>query len=430
MQLTKIALAAATLAFAGAAAAAPNANRIALSAGASAIQGNLTLAMRNLCTAAAGGVPTTFALGNFTTVVCANSAVTSGAGGTYASKPNGQFINFQGTSYAELRVNVADGSFGSVRILNGIPYTFRDPVTLSQIAAPAGSVIVGGFSDVEPRRNPDTVIIPLTVPVASPVGVAQTFGLAVSSALYAKLFNAQKTAGLLPAVCLVTDTAFSYCVPSIGKAQMATIMGSNDASAAYTRGLAFLTNDLADEGVELRYVRRVSTSGTQAAAQNYFLGLTCSRAALPVVEEPTTVDLAGGVIANELKNAIRVYAAPGTGDVRTELMKAGVFAVGVMSGENNQSQSWRWVRVNGAPMTENAAPGSAGNTNSASMKNGTYDFYFETVYVGGNPANNAFLATVSGALNTLAAPVGLVNRTDLAAGFNKGGLTCLPSSSN
>jgi len=369
-------------------------------------------------------------LGNFTTVVCANSAVTSGAGGTYASKPNNQFINFQVTSYAEFRVNVSDGSFGSVQILNGTPYTFRDPITLSQIAAPAGAVIVGGFSDVEPRRFPDDVRGSLTVPVAEPVGVAQTFGLAVSSALYSKLFNAQQAAGLLPAVCLLTDTAFSYCVPSIGKAQMATIMGSNDLNAAYSRGLAFLTNDPADEGVELRYVRRVSTSGTQAAAQNYFLGLTCSRAALPVVDEPTTMDAAGGVIANELKNAIRVYAAPGTGNVRTELNKAGVFAVGVMSGENNQNQFWRWVRVNGAPMTENAAPGTAGNTNSASMKNGTYDFYFETVYVGANAPARAFLATVSGALNTLPAPVGLVNSTDLAAGFSKAGLTCLPSSSN
>jgi hypothetical protein len=431
MQLTKIALAAATLAFAGAAAAAPNANRIALSAGASAIQGNLTLAMQSLCSAAAGGVPTVFASGNFTTVVCANSAVTSGAGGTYASKPNNQFINFQGTSYAEFRVNVSDGSFGSVQILNSTPYAFRDPITLAQIAAPAGAVIVGGFSDVEPSTFPLDVIGKLTVPVAQPVGVAQTFGLAVSSALYSKLFSTQYMAGLLPAACLVTDTAFSYCVPSIGKAQMATIMGSNDFNAAYSRGLAFLTNDLADEGVELRYVRRVSTSGTQASAQNYFLGLTCSRASLPVVDEPTTIDPAGGTIANELKNAIRVYAAPGTGNVRTELNKAGVFAVGVVSGENNQAgQSWRWVRVNGAPMTENAAPGTAGNTNSATMKNGTYDFYFETVYVGANAASNAFLATVSNALNTLPAPVGLVNSTDLAAGFNKGGLTCLPSASN
>jgi hypothetical protein len=142
MQFTKIALAVASIVAAGAAVAAPNANRIAISAGASAIQGNLTLAMQQLCTQA-GGVPSTFASGNFTTVVCANTAVTSGAAGTYATKPNADFINFSGTNYAEFRVNVANGSFGNIQILNGFPFTFRDPITLTQIAAPAGSAAQG-----------------------------------------------------------------------------------------------------------------------------------------------------------------------------------------------------------------------------------------------------------------------------------------------
>ena len=429
MKASKIALAAALVVAAGTATAAPNANRIALSAGASAIQANLTTAMQNLCTAASG-VPTVFASGNFTTVVCANTAVTSGAGGTYASKPNSDFINFQGTNFAELRVNVANGSFGNIQILNGVPFTFRDPITLTQIAAPAGAVIVGGVNDVEPSTFPVATIGSLTVFPSFRVGVAQTFGVAASSALYAKMFDAQKAAGSIPASCLVTDTALSYCVPSIGKAQMATIMSDNAFNSAYSRGLAFLTNDAADEGVELRYVRRVDTSGTQASAQNYFLGLTCSRASLAVVPEPTSDDEPGG-LKDALIGAIRVYAAGGTGDVRTELNRASVFALGVMSGENNQaSQNWRWLRVNGASIGENAAPASAGVTNSATTKAGNYDFYFETTYSGGGAVGNAFWTRVSTALNTLAAPVGLINNTDLGAGYNKGGSTCLQSSSN
>lgn len=428
MQFTKIALAAAVVAFAGAAAAAPNSSRIALSAGASAIQGNLTLAMQQLCTQASG-VPTTFASGNFTTVVCANNAVTSGAAGTYASKPNADFINFAGTNYAEFRVNVGSGSFGNIQILNGVAFTFRDPITLTQIAAPAGAVIVGGVNDVNPDTFPASTIGTNTVFQSFPVGVAQTFGVAASVALYNKMFDAQKAAGTIPAACLVTDTAMPYCVPSIGKAQMSTIMSDNDFNAAYLKGLGFLTNDAADEGVELRYVRRVDTSGTQASAQNYFLGLTCSRASLPIVPEPTGDDEAGG-LKDQLRNSIRVYAAGGTGDVRTELNKAGVYALGVVSGENNQTgQNWRWLRVGGAAMTENAVPGTAGNTNSATMKAGAYDFYFEVTYSGGSAANNGFWAVVSGALNTLPAPVGLVNNTDLQAGYNKGGNTCLPSAS-
>jgi hypothetical protein len=228
---------------------------------------------------------------------------------------------------------------------------------------------------------------------------------------------------------VATDTALSYCVPSIGKAQMATIMTDNDFNSAYLKGVGFLTGLAADDGIELRYVRRVDTSGTQASAQNYFLGLTCSRANLPIVPEPTSDDEPGG-LKDQLRNSIRVYAAGGTGDVRVELNKAGVFALGVMSGENNQTgQNWRWLRVGGASIGENAVPGTAGNTNSNTMKNGSYDFYFEVTYSGGNAANNAFWATVSGALNTLPAPVGLVNNADLSSGYNKGGNTCLPSAS-
>jgi hypothetical protein len=428
MQLTRIALAVAGFALAGAAFAAPNANRIAISAGASAIQGNLTLAMQQLCTNASG-VPTTFTSGNFTTVVCANTTVTGGAGGTYATKPNSDFINFAGTNYAEFRVNVSNGSFGNIQILNNVPFTFRDPITGTNIAAPAGSVIVGGFNDVNPDTFPSSTIGTNTVFTSFPAGVAQVFGVGASVALYNKMFDAQKAAGTIPASCQATDTNLPYCVPSIGKSQMATIMSDNDFNAAYLKGLAFLTGNAADEGVELRYARRVDTSGTQASAQNFFLGLTCSRASLPIVPEPTTDDEPGG-LKDQLRNSIRVYAAGGTSDVRNELNKAGVYALGVLSGENNQSgQNWRWLRISGTPLGENAVPGTAGNTNSNTMKNGTYDFYFEVTYSGGNAANNAFLAVVASSLNTLPAPVGLVNNNDLSTGYNKGGNTCLPSSS-
>lgn len=426
MRLSHTLIAAAAVAACASSFAAPAANRIAVSAGASAIQGNLTLALRNLCTSASG-VPTTFASGNFTTVVCANAALTSA---TYASKPNNEFINLAGLPYAEVRVNVSNGSFGNIQILNGVSFTFRDPATNTNIAAPAGSVIVGGVNDVEPDSFPETTIGSNVLYPSTAVGVAQTFGVAASSALYTALFNAQQAAGDLPATCTVNSTNLSYCVPSIGKAQMATIMADNAFNAAYLKGLGFLTGLAADEGVELRYVRRVDTSGTQASAQNYFLGLPCAKAPVSVVAEPTTDDEAGG-LKDALIGAIRVMAAPGTGDVRTELNKASIFALGVMSGENNQaSQNWRWLRINGAAIGENAVPASAGVTNSNTMRSGKYDFYFETTYSGGTAAGNAFWQVVSSALNTLPAPVGLVNATDLGAGFSKGGKTCAVSASN
>ena len=73
MQFTKIALAVAAFCTAASAAAGPDVSRIALSAGASAVQGNYNLALRAMCTAA-GGVPTSYVSGNFTTVVCAKRA--------------------------------------------------------------------------------------------------------------------------------------------------------------------------------------------------------------------------------------------------------------------------------------------------------------------------------------------------------------------
>jgi hypothetical protein len=263
------------------------------------------------------------------------------------------------------------------------------------------------------------------------LGAAQVFGVGASSALYTKMFDAQKLSGHIPASCNVNDTAIKYCIPNIGKAQMATIMANNEFNAAYQKGLQFLTNDAADAGVELRYVRRVDTSGTQASAQNYFLGLPCSLSSLTIVPEPTTIDPAGGTIANAKIENIRVYGAGGTSNVRTELNKAGVFALGVVSGENNAvGDTWRWLRVDGAPIGENAVVGTAGNTNSNTQKDGSYSFYFEATYTGGNATNDGYWATIASAFGSLPAPVGLVNQTDLDAGFNKGGLTCAGSSSN
>jgi hypothetical protein len=422
MQFTKIALAIAGICAASTAAAQINEDRIALSAGASAVQNNFRLALRAMCTTA-GGTPTDFVSGNFTTVVCANAAVTQAA---YPTKPDSEFINFSGIPFAEVRLNVADGSFGSVLILNGKAYTFRNPGTGTQIAPPAGAVRIGGFSDTATNRFPSPTIGANQLFANVGAGVAQTFGVAASNALYTKMFDAQKAAGLIPASCTVADTNLSYCVPSIAKAQMATIMVDNPFNAAYSRGLGFLTRNVADDGVELRYVRRVDTSGTQSSAQNYFLGLPCSLEALSIVPEPTSDDEPGGV-KDALIGAIRVYATPGTGDVRTELNKPGVFALGVMSGENNQTgQSWRWLRVDGAAIGENAIPGTAGNTNSNTLKDGSYGFYFELTYTG----NNGVLGAIANSLNTLAAPVGLVNAADLASGYNKAGLTCQGSASN
>lgn len=431
MNFTRSLLALAAVACASSAFAAPNTSRIAISSGASAAFGNYRLALEQLCTNA-GGTPTRFNdTGNLTTLVCANSAVTGGAGGTYLSKPNGDFINFAGTAFAEVRINVSKGSFSAACLIQpggwpasgacGAADTYRDPGTLTTVARPSGSVIVGGLLDVEANAWPSSVLTGLVVPASTGAGVAQAFGVAVSNELYTKVFNAQRSAGIptiakpIPSTCNVNDTANPTCVPTISKAQMATIMNGNEFNAAYSNGVGFLTGDPADNGVTLRYARRADTSGTQASQQIYFLGLPCMANPISIV--------AGG----QTLGAIQVQNHGGTSDVRNDLNAAG-FAIGIMSGENNQTaQNWRWIRIGGAAMAENAIPGSAGITNSASVKNGSYDFFFETTFASsGAPGADAYWTAVNGSLNTLPAPIGLLNAADLSAadGYAKGGASC------
>jgi len=437
MKLSKLMLAVATLAAGASVFAAPIGSRIAISSGASATLGNLMTntapvsALRSLCTAA-GGTANLFGTGNFRTMVCASAPALTSA--TYTSRPNGDFINFNGTSFAELRLNVDPGSFGAVLVLNPNSLTFTDPASPATPTAtlPGGAVIVGGLLDLSPEGFPLATIGSNTLFPATAVGIAQTFGVAVSNALYTKMFNAQQTAGKIPAAptCTVASTGLPFCVPSIFKGQMATIMADNAFNAAYSNGVGFLTGVAADNGTELRYVRRVDTSGTQASAQNYFLGLPCSANPLSIVAEPTTDDEVGG-LKDALIGSIRVLAAPGTGDVRTALNNATLHAIGVVSGENNQaSQTWKWLRVDGTSIGENATPASAGITNSATMRNGMYDFYFESVYMGGSVAGNTFWATVSTALNSIAAPVGLIEAAALTTGYSKGGQACRANASN
>lgn len=445
MKLTKIALAIGALAAAGAAFAAPNTNRIALSAGASAAGGNLRQGIANLC-AAAGGTLTTFTSPSdpqdITTQVCANSAVTAGAGGTYVSKPNGDFINFQGTNFAVFSLNVDQGSFSAALILNGVCVTQFNPGVgaagadaVCPVQAPG--TIVGGFSDVEFSAFPASVQGSNVVNVGD-VGVGQTFGVAASIPLYNAMFAAQQAAAgatvdrPIPSTCAVTDTVRLECIPTISKGQFNALADNNEFNSAKAAGVQFLAPQLA-AGLQLRYVRRVDTSGTQASAQNYFLGLPCSTVPREIIAEPQTVT-GPEVLASDDYGSLRVLAAGSTSAVRTELNRAltpaGVtnYAFGVLSGENAQAQAWRWLRVQGAAIGENATPNLT-VTNAATTRNGQYDFYFETKYFWTNAAQDAFWTTVSAAVNTIVPPIGLLRASDLA-GYNKGGSACRANSRN
>jgi hypothetical protein len=473
MQLSKIMVAVAAVAAGSSAFAGPTGTNIAFSTGASATQGNLmtaaTSALKSLCT----GTYYVFGSGNQTTAVCGPAGMVEGnaVANSYGQLADASFTKFTGTQFKELRLNVAAGSFSAVRGANatftddtGADLTFRDPklaalrtraLMITDFGGVASApVYVGGLMDVQPVGFPSTVLAGFNAPtVVTNVGIQQAFGVAVSTPLYTEIFNSQKSAGAatwdkpIPSSCLVTDTGNPSCVPSISKAQMAAVMSATDTNAAYSNGANFLASTL-PTGTELRYIRRPDTSGTQASAQNYFLGNPCSAINLDVVAESTAneeVDAvappAGFTATVDLKDvvigAIRVLVAPGTGNVRQELSKSVIqdgsanYAIGVMSGENNQTtgNAFRWLRVQGAPMSENATPNS-GQNNRNTVINGLYDFYFESVYVtpttGTGVAAN-FWGPVGNTLKTLTA-TGLVNSA--AQLYTKGGNSCQFSTSN
>lgn len=373
MQFTKIAGAAALLALSASAFAATPAAQIAISSGASASKGNLKVALASLCTTA-GGTLAEYASGsNISTYVCASGSfsATPTAAEYNASSP----VNFSGTAFAEVRLNVAGGSFTAACLLAGWPTgtqcpaadTYRDPATLTDVLAPAGAVVVGGLMDLEPTGFLSTVRSGIATPATMDAGFAQAFGVAVSDALYTKMFDDQKASGKLHSSCVVTDTAMPACVPVIGKAQMAAIMNNSLSNEAAQQGARFLAPSQFAAATAMTYARRVNTSGTQAVAQEYFLGNVCS---------PVSYTVANG---SSVKNRITVQNLSGTGNVRTTLNTAGIYAIGVMSLENNQTgQTWKWLRVGGMHGADNAAPGTSGVTNTVTAKDGTYDMVYNS----------------------------------------------------
>lgn len=375
MQVTRIVAAVALLA-AGSAFAASPAAQIAISSGASASKGNLKLALASLCAAPNQFVE--FASGsNISTYFCAASGsfanVSAPTAGEYAAATA---VKFTGTAYSELRLNVAGGSFTAVCLLAGwpagtkcpAPDTYLEPSNGTLTSAPVGSAIVGGLMDVEPNGFLSTTRSGIANPASNvTAGFAQTFGVAVSNDLYTAMFNDQLASGKVAAGCALGNYNKPECVPVIGKAQMAAIMSANSSNNAYSKGAQFLAPSQFAVPTPLTYERRVDTSGTQASAQQYFLGNVCNSAPVSVVSEDAGT-----------QGQITVVSESTTGSLRAALNGTG-YKIGVMSGENNQTgQNWKWLRVGGMNMAESALPADSAVTvtNTATAKDGSYDFWF------------------------------------------------------
>lgn len=206
------------------------------------------------------------------------------------------------------------------------------------------------------------------------VPVAQTvFAVAVNRNLYEALQTVQGIAGI--AGCAVGSTA-EACMPSIGKAQAATLFGGF-APDWGVLGVASPSN-------QINICRRLPGSGTQAAANRFFLEFPCNAAALPPADYTASTvpvsQLAANASATDITNYINanvknvagnvfVFEGPGTGNVVSCLNQAqavGGYAIGHVSKENLIGTDWRHVKLDGiAPNRDNA-------------KAGKYDYLFES----------------------------------------------------
>ncbi|MEK8086072.1 hypothetical protein WNB94_06640 [Aquabacterium sp. A3] len=361
MKFTKIALAAVTLVAAQA-----HADTVYL-AGASATSSNYRSALTAMCGSAGGSATELSSGSNLFAVKCTTD---------FAGLPGVDAVSF----------NVSGGSFTAVTTSAG-----TDTADFINPAASAPGAIVftgarsseGGFLDIDGAAfsADDLLAAGLEVsPATTPASFSQVFGVAVSNDLYTALQAAQGLAS-----CGV-DSITPECQPNITRAQYTSIV-SDAFNTAKVNVNAVL--GVGAEGDLLTVCRRVSTSGTQASSNQFFLNTYVgSDGANGGALAPATAADYG--IANSGLPSFDVQEGSGTGNARACLSNSG-FALGVLSLENapdlttrsggaRADRKWRFVKVNGVHAYEPAV------NSTATAKNGSYEFWF-TSHKYGHTAN-------------------------------------------
>ena len=225
----------------------------------------------------------------------------------------------------------------------------------------------GGFSDVEARLFP-TIIGGGNVSSKGTEGeayIGQAFGVVVSSNLYRALQTAQGLAD-------ISATTFNPDVaPNITKAQYTSIIAQQGGSPYQTDWSAIL--GAPGVGKKVVVQRRVSTSGTQAASNAFFLSNNCAAAVGGSLLPATAL--------NSTPNVFEVVENSGTNNVKEAITTASltnVFAIGVVSAENDwridnsARNGYRFVKIDGV----HPEAGDELNARNTAV-NGQYAFHME-----------------------------------------------------
>lgn len=390
--------------------------------------------------ATSNGVPTSNVpggLGNFTAYACKRSGIVSVLYHTLdGGSLNAYTPHTVGTRLARLKfVGTGNGCTASASYVD--PTNAENNATVwkgctriggvlgaagvtnaSNAAAVAGDAFapqlpVGGFSDVEAALFPQSIGggNVSSRGVESDANVGQVFGVAVSTHLYRALQAAQ---GLSD----VNGTTYDPVnAPNITRTQYATIVGSG--GAANGDWTPILGNNPGKVKVE----RRVSTSGSQASSNAFFLANPCAGSA-GLTPAATATDSTSDYVVTENS---------GSGDVKNRITAATAaggtegYAIGVLSTENNwrldsgTQNGYRYVKVDGVHP-------ELGDTDNARVTatNGAYAFHMEMKnFVRSNyagvPAKTAFENAIVGQITAA-----LANPQAVACAVLPRGLTLNP----
>lgn len=218
----------------------------------------------------------------------------------------------------------------------------------------------------------------------------QAFGVAVSRDLYAALQTKQ---GLTAAGC-TADTLTPACQPTVSRAQYASI-----ASATFNSAKSDINSLFGVPAGKLTLCRRVSTSGTQAASNQFFLNnLTGNgpNAGFELAADAATYG-PGAVATFEVKEG------SGTSNARDCLNATG-YGIGVLSLENVPAAStgYRFVKLNRVEGFD------AANSSQATGINGEYEFAYQSFkFTAAGAGTSAVIDAIDAELTIIGATNGL-----------------------
>jgi len=239
----------------------------------------------------------------------------------------------------------------------------KDLLVAPGVTATGSIQTEGGFLDIEPAAFDASLLAPYggVEGLADKIGFAnfsQAFGVAVSNSLYTALQAAQGLTG-----CGANDLT-PACQPTVSRAQYASIATSSFNSAKTSINSLFGVPQ-----AKLTLCRRASTSGTQAASNQFFLNTLTGNGPNGGSDLPAdTATYGAGVLAT-----FEVKEGAGTSNARDCLNAAG-YGIGVLSLENVPAAAtgYRFVKLNRVEGFD-AAHASKGTALA-----GEYEFAFQS----------------------------------------------------